>query len=397
MTVAVLFGGRSVEHEVSVISAHQVMDALEVAGFSLLPIFISKSGAWFAGRGLYNLKLYSTPGFDPGQLRDSHRVSLSPDTSTRQLVLHPNGAKGFFYNPPLLWADIFFPVLHGTHGEDGRMQSLFELADVPYVGAGVEASATGMDKIRQKEIYRAAGLPVLDCLWTGRQDWNANPSAFVKAVEARFPYPVIVKPSSLGSSIAVSRCLNSNELLQNTNLAMQFDDRVMVEPALVNFKEINCSIIGPPYQASVCEMPSVDGDLLTFDAKYKTGSKAGSKSPIAGMSKSGMASLNRIIPAPISPELTAYVQQLATRAFQSLGCQGIARIDFLLAEDGHTVFVNEINTMPGSLSFYLWEASGLGFDQLVTRLVENGMERFHQKISTQFSLDVNLLAPAKSS
>ncbi len=396
-TVAVLFGGRSVEHEVSVISAHQVMDALEVAGFSLLPIFIDKSGAWFAGRGLYNLKQYSAPGFDPDRVRDSHRVSLSPDTSTRQLVLHPNGAKGFFYKPPVLWADIFFPVLHGSHGEDGRMQGLFELAGVPYVGAGVEASAVGMDKIRQKEIYRAAGLPVLDCLWTSRQEWIANGAAFVKSVEARFPYPVIVKPASLGSSIGVTRALNSNELGQNINLAMQFDDRVMVEPALVNFKEVNCSIIGPPYQASVCEMPSVDGDLLTFDAKYKTGSKAGAKGPVAGMGKSGMASLSRIIPAPISHELTTEVQQLATRAFQSLGCEGVARIDFLLAENGQTVYVNEINTMPGSLSFYLWEASGLGFDQLVTILVENGLERFRHKAATMFSLDVNLLCPRNSS
>jgi D-alanine-D-alanine ligase len=392
-TVAVLFGGRSVEHEVSVISAHQVMDALEVAGYPLLPVFIDKSGAWFAGRGLYNLKQYSTPGFQPEEVRNAHRVFLSPDTSVRQLVLHPHGAKGFFYKPPDLWADVFFPVLHGSFGEDGRMQALFELAGVAYAGSGVEASVIGMDKIRQKQIYRAAGLPVLDCEWISRSQWKAGAAEFIRTVEARFPYPVIVKPSCLGSSIAVARCLNGQEMAQHINIAMQFDERVMVEPALVNFKEVNCSVIGPPVQTSACEMPSVDGDLLTFDAKYKTGSKKG----VAGMSKSGMASLNRLIPAPIGPVITSRVQDLAARAFQAVGCQGIARIDFLLASDGETLYVNEINTMPGSLSFYLWEACGLAFDQLVTRMVEGALERHRQASETMFSLDVNLLSGAKPS
>ncbi|MBM3814061.1 MAG: D-alanine--D-alanine ligase [Acidimicrobiia bacterium] len=392
-TVAVLFGGRSVEHEVSIISAHQVMDALEVAGYTLLPVFIDKAGAWHAGRGLYNLRQYSVPGFRADAVRDSHRVSLSPDTSIRQLVLHPFGAKGFFYRPPELWADVFFPVLHGTFGEDGRLQGLFELAGVPYAGSGVEASAIGMDKIKQKDLYRAAGLPVLDCEWVSRQEWSRAAGEFTRKVEARFPYPVIVKPSSLGSSIAVARCLNGTELAQHVNVAMQFDDRVMAEPALVNFKEVNCSVTGPPCEASVCEMPSVDGELLTFDAKYKTGSKKG----ITGMSKSGMASLNRIIPAPIGPVMTARVQEYAKQAFQAIGCHGIARIDFLLASDHESLYVNEINTMPGSLSFYLWEASGLRFDQLVTRMVEGAIDRHKQKAPTQFTVDVNLLSGGKPS
>ncbi|MEZ5351390.1 MAG: D-alanine--D-alanine ligase family protein [Bryobacteraceae bacterium] len=394
-TVAVLFGGRSVEHEVSIISAHQVMDALEVAGYDLLPVFLDKGGAWYAGRGLYNLRQYANPGFYPTELRDAHRVSLSPDPSIRQMVMHPNGAKGFFYKPPVLWADVFFPVLHGAFGEDGCAQGLFELADVPYVGCGVFASAAGMDKVAQKDIFRFAGIPVLDCVSTHRRAWKADPARFVKQVEQAFPYPLIVKPSSLGSSIGIARAKDSAELTQAIEVALTYDERVMVERALVNFQEVNCSVIGPPNRSSVCEMPRSDGDLLTFDNKYRAGhGKGGLKGGVKGanMSKGGMASLNRQIPAPIPDELSARIQNLASLAFQAIGAHGISRVDFLLDADGQTVFLNEINTIPGSLSFYLWEASGLPFDKLVQTLVDGAVERHKARRETKYSMEANLLS-----
>jgi D-alanine-D-alanine ligase len=400
--VAVLFGGRSVEHEVSVISAHQVMDALEVAGYDLLPVFIDKQGAWFAGKGLYNLKQYGVPGFRPELLRDGHRVFLSPDPTIRQFVLHPNGAKGFFYKAPILWADVFFPVLHGAAGEDGSMQGLFEMADLPYAGCGVFASAAGMDKIRQKELYAAAGLPVLPCVSTHRTRWNADPAAFVRDVEQKFGYPVIVKPAALGSSIGIARASDSRQLTEAINTALVYDERVLVERALVDFKEVNCSVIGPPYRASVCEMPKLEGELLSFDAKYRAGTAGGRKmgfKAAAGagskMSKGGMASLNRQIPAPIPDDLTGQVQDQAIAAFRAIGGAGIARVDFLLEADGRTLYVNEINTMPGSLSFYLWEASGLPFDKLVRLLVDEAVDRHKVRRQTQHSLDVNLLSGAR--
>jgi D-alanine-D-alanine ligase len=392
-TVAVLFGGRSVEHEVSVLSAHQVMDALEVAGYSLLPIFITKAGSWYAGRGLYNLKLYATPNPRFEAMGDVHRVALSPDPTVRQLVLHPEGGKGFFYKAPPLWADIFFPVLHGSFGEDGRLQGLLEMAGVPYVGSGVLASAAGMDKVRQKEMYRAAGLPVLDCMWLSRADWKADPAGFIRSVEARFPYPVIVKPCSLGSSIGIARCTSGLSLRHGLEVAMTYDDRALIEPALANFKEVNSAVMGPPYRASVCEMPTFEGDMLTFDAKYRAGAKkgAGVKRGAGGMSKSGMASLNRLIPAPIPDELAQRVQELAVAAFQAVGAHGTARVDFLLEGEGQTVWLNEINTMPGSLAFYLWEASGVPFDKLVSLLIDSALDRHRELSATQFSMDVNLL------
>jgi D-alanine-D-alanine ligase len=394
-TVAVLFGGRSVEHEVSIISAHQVMDALEVAGYELLPVYIDKGGAWYAGRGLYKLKQYANPSFHAAELRDSHRVSLCPDPTVRQLVLHPQGAKGFFYKPPMLWADVFFPVLHGAFGEDGSLQGLFELADVPYAGCGVFASAAGMDKIAQKDLFRLAGIPVLNCTWIHRRAWNLDPQRFINKVETGFGYPAIVKPATLGSSIGIARARDSAELSQAIEVALTYDERVLVEKALVDFKEVNCSVTGPPARASVCEMPTLEGEVLTFDTKYRSGAGGKGKTPGMKFTKGGMASLNRQIPAPISDELAARIQDFALQGFHAIQAYGIARVDFLLDKDGETVYLNEINTMPGSLSFYLWEATGLAFDQPVRTLVDGAVERHKIRSATRFSMDANLLAGAR--
>ena len=407
--VAVLFGGRSVEHEVSIISASQAMDALEVAGYKVLPVYIAKDGAWYAGRPLRELSFFRDPTLRLDDASGVYRVALSPDRTARLMVLHPYAKRGFFKRDPELWADVFFPVLHGSFGEDGTLQGLFEMADVPYVGCGVLAASLGMDKIQSKGVCRAAGVPVLDCVWSSREQWKRDPLEFLKRVEASFPYPVIVKPCSLGSSIGVKRCLDSAGLREAVDTALVLDERVLVEPALTHFREVNCSVTGPPYEASTCEMPHYKGELLSFESKYSSGGKsgklAGGKMSAAGGSKgagaklgisgAGMASLNRTIPAPITDEQTAEAKRLAVAAFQAIGGEGIARVDFLLDDRDGRLYFNEINTMPGSLAYYLWEASGVGFDQLVTRLVEGGLRRSEARRATQFAMDVNLLHPAR--
>ncbi len=393
-SVAVVFGGRSVEHEVSILTAHQVLDALDVAGYKTLPVYITKEGAWYAGKPLGDLAHFRGKA-DIGDLPGVSRVILSPDRSARQLVNHPHAKKGFFSRAPELWADVFLPCVHGTFGEDGTLQGVFEMADVPYSGCGVLAAALSMDKIRSKAVCQAAGLPILQSRWISRDAWKKDSAAFVAEVESLFPYPVIVKPSSLGSSIGVRRCNDVRQLREGMETALVFDERVMVEPALVNFREVNCAVLGAPSQASVCEMPSYSGDFLSFDSKYRAGGKNGAKgfSPKgskAGMAAAGMASLNRTIPAPISPEKTAEAQRLAIAAFEAVGAEGVARVDFLLTEDNKLYF-NEINTVPGSLAYYLWEASGLRFDQLVTRLVEGALARHDGRRRTQYSMEANLL------
>jgi D-alanine-D-alanine ligase len=386
-TVAVLFGGRSVEHEVSVITGHQIMDALKAAGYGVLPIYITKDGEWYAGDSLHNLKLFTDPAGEPTRAPGGTRVSLSPDRSIRQLVLHPTARQGFFRKPPQLWADVFFPCLHGSFGEDGTLQGLFELADVPYVGAGVAASALAMDKALTKALCRGADIPILDWLVCSRTDWESKSTDVLERIEAFCDYPVIVKPVCLGSSIGVKRCGDRAALRGAVAAALVLDERVLIEAALTDFIEINCAVMGPPEQTSVCEQPMTSEAILSFDAKYKRGGKGAKQ-----LNKpSGMASLDRLIPAPISEELTQRVQAYAAQAFRIIGAAGTARIDFLHRPADGILYLNEVNAIPGSMAFYLWEASGLPFDALVDKLVTMALERHDLRRHTQFSFEVNLL------
>jgi D-alanine-D-alanine ligase len=389
-TVAVLFGGRSVEHEVSIISGHQAMDALDQAGFPVLPIYITKQGDWYAGEGLHNLDLYREQTFHAAGLKNVHRVSLSPDRSIRQLVIHPGSGGGLLGGKiPKLWADVFFPVFHGTHGEDGSLQGLFEMADVAYVGSGVLASAIGMDKVFQKGVFEGAGIPVLDCLEVSRAEWEAGRDAAVAGVESKYAYPVMVKPVRLGSSVGVSSCTDRTALNDALDLALELDGRALVEQALTDFIEINCSVLGPPERASVCEQPARSDAVLSFDDKYKHG---GSKKLGRGQAQSsGMAGLQRQVPAPIGEALTAEVRGLAKKAFRTIGASGVVRVDFLYDRATSRLLINEINTTPGSLSYYLWEEEGLRFDQLVAELVRIALDRHELQRATVYSFSANLL------
>jgi D-alanine-D-alanine ligase len=386
-TVAVLFGGRSVEHEVSVITGHQIMDALKVAGHRVLPIYLAKDGEWYAGAALHNLKLYTDPAGEPTSAAGVARVSLSPDRSVRQMVMHPSTRQGLFRKPPQLWADVFFPCLHGSFGEDGSLQGLFELADVPYVGAGVAASAITMDKGLTKLICRSVDIPVLDWMILSRGEWEQEAAGVVQRIESSFAYPVIVKPVCLGSSIGVKRCNDRATLREAIATALILDDRVLVETALTDFIELNCAVMGPPDQASVCEQPVTHEAILSFDAKYKRGGKGAKQARKPG----GMASLDRLIPAPISAELAQRVQSLATQVFRMIGAAGTARIDFLYQSHPEALHLNEINSIPGSLAFYLWEATGIPFDALVDKLITIALQRHQERAQTQFSFEVNLL------
>ena len=387
-TVAVLFGGRSVEHEVSVITGHQTMDALDQAGFPSLPIYITKQGDWYAGEGLHNLDLYREQTFHAAGLKNVYRVSLSPDRSVRQLVVHPAATGGLLQKSPKLWADVFFPVVHGTHGEDGSLQGLFELADVPYVGSGILASAIGMDKVRTKRILEQAGIPTLDCLELSRAEWEADPDAVAIRVETKFRYPVMVKPVCLGSSIGVSSCADRPALREAIDLALELDGRALVEEALTDFIEINCSVMGPPERASACEQPIRSESVLSFDDKYRHGGK---KLGRGQAQSAGMAGLARQVPAPIGESLTGQVKRLAVEAFRAIDASGVVRVDFLYEASKRRLLLNEINTTPGSLSYYLWEEEGVRFDQLVSMLIGIALDRHESRRATVYSFSANLL------
>lgn len=388
LRVGMIFGGRSVEHEVSVLTGHQAMAALPRDRFTPIPIYISKEGRWFTGAALMDLNNYT----DLEKLQTlAEPVLFSADATQPGLL--PRKAperKGFFgggkaTEPEIEPLDVLFPLLHGSHGEDGTIQGLFELANLPYVGCGVEAAAIGMDKLMAKVALRAAGVPVLPDYAMTRTRWQNDDQTTLAEIEAAFPYPVFVKPVALGSSIGVAKASDRAELQFAIDVAATYDSRVMIEPAQENIYEINCSVLGDATEAraSVCEHP-VSAGTLSYEDKYMQGSKA------SGSAK-GMSGAKRIIPADIADELTRKIQEAAISAFKAIGAAGVSRVDFLVQPESGEFYVNEINTLPGSLSFYLWEPSGLPFPDLLSELIRLAQARNREKRRNTYAFDSSLL------
>jgi D-alanine-D-alanine ligase len=383
LRVGMIFGGRSVEHEVSALTAHQAMAALPRDRYTPVPIYISKEGRWHTGAALMNLANYT----DLEKLQTlAEPVLFSADaTQPGLLPRRTPERKGLFGGKaaeteiePL---DIAFPLLHGSHGEDGTVQGLLELADLPYVGCGVEAAAIGMDKLMAKVALRAAGVPVLPDYALTRARWQREMETVIGEIEAAFSYPVFVKPVTLGSSIGVARAEDRTALQFAIDVAATYDSRVMVEPSQENIYEINCSVLGDGNEAraSVCERP-ISAGTLSYDEKYLKGGKG-----------EGMKGARRLIPADISAELTAAIQETAVETFRAIGAAGVARVDFLLHPDNGVFYVNEINTLPGSLSFYLWEPSGVPFPELLTTLIGYAQARHREKRRNTYAFDSSLL------
>jgi D-alanine-D-alanine ligase len=380
--VGVVFGSRSVEHEVSVITGQQVIAALDKTRYEVVPIYITKTGAWYTGDKLTDVANFKDEktvlvGCDP--------VSLSPDPTVGGLTVRREAKGGLFKRasePEVLPLDVLFPTIHGTYGEDGTLQGLFELANIPYVGSGVLGSAVGMDKIIMKSVFRDNGLPVVKQYATNRRAWEHAPDETLNAIEQALGYPVFVKPANLGSSVGISQAKDRAELKGALELAAHYDRRLLIEAAVQNAFEINCAVLGfEEPQASVCEHPIPSKDILSYEDKYMRGGKG-----------SGMKGLARQIPAPISDELTRQVQQMAIQSFKMLDCRGVARIDFLLDPKTDTLYINEINTLPGSISFYLWEPLSINFSALVDKLIQLAFEAHQERQRTTYSVDSPLLA-----
>lgn len=380
LRVAVVFGSRSVEHEVSIITAQQTMDALDPRRYEVVPLFIAKDGRWYTGPELRRVRAFEDPAALVARCRAAF---LRPEPTGQRLYVQERGALGL-QKIRALELDCVFPCIHGTFGEDGTLQGLFELADLPYVGAGVVGSAVGMDKIIMKAAFRAQGLPVVAYRWFTRARWEQERDPMLDAIEAALPYPLFVKPANLGSSVGISTARERAGLAQALDVAASFDRRLLVETAVVGAREINCAVLGDERaaQPSVCEEPIRASELLSYEDKYIQGDKAA-----AG----GMASAKRRIPAELSPERAAEIQRLALESFRAVDAAGVARVDFLLDEAAGRVYVNEINTLPGSLSFYLWEPSGLPFPALVDRLIELARARHRERRRTTFTYDSTLI------
>lgn len=375
--VAVIFGSRSVEHEVSIVTAMQVFENINRDKYEIIPVYIDKSGRWLVGNKLQKIENFKT--LKLGIKAPEYIFQVSPSVKT----LSPKSAFKFFNK---IKADIYFPVIHGTYGEDGTIQGMFEMANVPYTGSGVTGSAVGMDKIIQKSVFKDNGIPVVEHVWFLKSDWQNDKVKIINNIEKVLSYPVFVKPANLGSSVAINKAGGLKELQNAIEIASNFDRRIIVEEGKEKIVEINCSVIGNnKLTASVCEQPIKGEQMLTYEDKY-----------IKGRKTKGMAGLSRLVPAPISEELTQKIQETAKKAFKAVDAFGIARIDFMIRPSTEDFWITEINTLPGSLSFYLWEKTGLSFPDLLDKLIELGFERHKERQSLMTSYDSDLISKIDS-
>ena len=387
LNIAVIFGSRSCEHDVSIISALQLIEAAKTAGFTVTPIYISREGLWYTGETLERIETFRE--FNP-MGKGITRVNLDVSANAGDLWAWPPQRAGLFAKvpAPIAHIDVAIPVLHGLHGEDGTVQGLLEMANIPYASSGVLGSAVGMDKIAMKQMLRGAGYAVLDYVWLTRDQLKADREAIVERIEREIKYPAFVKPAALGSSIGVSKATNREELDKALDLAASYDRRILVEVGINNPVEINCAALGygEDVRTSVCEMPvpSTGDKFLNFFEKYLR--NVGTK----GESSRGMKSLSRVVPAPIGEELTERIQRMTKEIFRLLDCRGTVRIDFILDEND-VLYVNEPNTIPGSLAFYLWQECGVSFGKLVEIMVEDALRAHADKNTNVFAFDSTIL------
>ncbi len=362
LRVGIIFGGQSGEHEVSLTSAKGIMKAIDKSKYEVVPIGITKEGKWLTGGDVHQKLLAAAAGHP--FIEDKLKEMESAGESTLALAVAKTG--------PL---DVVFPVLHGPFGEDGTVQGFFELVGVPYVGAGVTASAVGMDKAMTKDIFRAHGLPILSHRVFLRKQWQTNPEAVIAECEAAIAYPMFVKPANLGSSVGIHKAKNRPALQAGLEDAAGYDRKLIVEQG-IEAREIEVSVLG-----NDDPIASVPGEIIPSREFYSYAAKYIDDSS------------ELLIPAPISPEHTDLIQELAIMAFKALDCAGLARCDFLLEKSTGEVFVNELNTMPGftPISMYpkLWEASGLSYSELIDRLLELAIERYEDKQQSRSTFDVN--------
>ena len=387
--LALIYGSRTCEHDVSIISALQAAQHVNPDDYDLIYVYIDQNGEWYTGEKLADISLYRN--FDK---RAVVRVIPMGAEGKLRLMQHPDDKLlPIGRLRQIAEADVVMPVMHGMNGEDGTLQGMLELWNIPYTSSGVLGSALGMDKIAMKRMFRACGFPVLKDVCVERSEWKRNRAGVLSRVMNELSFPVYVKPSNLGSSIGINRADNKNGLEDAIDIAVSYDRRVQVETGIQDLMEINCAVLGygADAMASVTEMPVRWSDFLSFDEKYLRGAKGGAKGTKSAPSK-GMSSLSRQMPAPIGPELTHRVEELAVDAFKALDCKGVARIDFLYDKAADELYIGEINTIPGSLAFYLWEGRGISFERMIDMMVEYAFRANADRNENVFSYQSAILS-----
>lgn len=356
------------------------MAAINAEAYNVVPVYITKQGKWYTGSVLRDTASYRDPAKMLSQCEEVYMRPIFGDYK-----LYPAKKKGIFGSgKPVAELDVAIPVLHGSNGEDGIFEGVLETIGIPYAGCNTHASANGMDKITMKMILASDGIPVVDYVWFTDKRWFDRHDELVDSIESKLGYPVIVKPSNLGSSVGIGRAGNRQELDERVADAARYSSRIIVEKMVKNLQEINCSVLGDAdeYETSVLEEPIKSGDILSYDDKYKGGSK----------DSMGMHAAQKRIPADLPQDETDRIRSLAGETFRVLGCHGVSRVDVMIDADTRDIYVNEINTIPGSLSFYLWEAAGLPFDKLMDRLIRLALKRKRDQQNKTVSYDANIFA-----
>lgn len=376
--IAVFFGGRSTEHEISVISANQAMHAIDRERYDITPVYITKQGHWLTGEALMDIANYRNPD---DLARKCREVYFRPVYGDYNLYLVK---KPMFGSNVAAKVDVVIPVLHGSNGEDGIFEGVLETIGIPFAGCDTLSSANGMDKITMKMILKDCSVPVVDYVWFTDKEWYTRREYLVGRIESEIGYPVIVKPANLGSSVGIGRATDRAQLIEKVGEAEKYSTRIIVERMVENLKEINCSVLGDcdDYQTSVCEEPIKSGEILSYEDKYMGGSK-GSK---------GMQASQKRIPADLPETMSDRIRFLAGETFRVLSCHGVSRVDIIVDASTDDIYVNEINTIPGSLSFYLWEATGISFGKLMDRLVSLALKRKREQGHKTVSYDQNIFA-----
>ena len=382
--VGVIFGGESVEHEVSIISAMQAINKLDLDKYEVVPIYITKDREWYTGDMLKDIEVYQD-------------LSLIKKYSKNVTLYCKNGAfvlqnKKFPRNI-VREIDIAFPIVHGTNVEDGVLQGYLQSVGVPLVGPDVYGAAVGQDKVYMKAIWEQAGLPMTKYVWFYDVDYKQDSSEVIKKV-SKLKYPVIVKPATTGSSVGISVVENEEKLVEAIDDAIQYDNKILVEEVVKNLKECNIAVMGNYEHQKVSEIEEVfsGNKFLTYADKYIGGGKGklkGAKAPVK--TSKGMASASRKLPADISKKMREEIEDIAVRAFKALGSAGNSRIDFLIDSDTDKVYINEINSIPGSLAFYLWEEKGLNFTHMLEDMINIGVKDYKKRISKTHSFESNIL------
>jgi len=383
LRVGVIFGGESVEHEVSIISAIQAMNKMDSEKYDIIPIYITKDREWYTGEMLKEIETYS----DPSLIKKYAKNVVLYAKDNRFYLQNKKGLKGIVKE-----LDIAFPIVHGTNVEDGVLQGYLQLVGIPFVGGAVYASAVGQDKLFMKEIFEHEKLPVCPYTWFYDNEYSEDIDTILKNIK-KIGYPVIVKPATLGSSVGIKTAYNENDVKEAIDDAIRYDNKIIVEKLVENLMEVNISVLGnyENQQVSAIEQVIPTKDFLTYEDKYIGSNKVKGKLGAKFKTSKGMVSASRIIPAKLKNGMKEEIEELAVKAFKALGSAGVVRIDFMVDEKAGKVYINEVNNIPGSLSFYLWEPIGKEYTELLDDLINIGIRDYKKRIAKTHSFNTNIL------